>query len=565
MNRKNILAGAVAAVLVLAAALSPPGAIAQSAQTSMHALRALFKSTGAGQGAELVGKLNVATVAALKALPKPTTDGFTLHVTSYYAGSAPDGGGGRVKWVAGNTDTADNGLTFAPDAGGTGRWKRVYDGPIDAAWFGALPSQSNNATALQAWADALASLNVKGTLPKGTLTYGTTLAFAAAEFYDIQGHGIETTVLDYTGAGRAVTFIGSAGNEIRWGRLADLTVKGGGANTDGIRCEYCGRMEFHRVLSKGHGGDGFHYEGSWAPLFFQSRADGNGGDGVDLLGTSANRINGALFIGGAYSSNTGRGVVVDNDTSDSLTVDMYQVGFSANGGHGIEILNTGFILDGVFAEFNQGDQLHIGSATKVVRAGSVRGSFFDGLVGGSPSAQLIQVENGGDIVIETSNFKNGTAAIRLDSTADRVQVRNNRKGASITNTIDWNGTLFTDFTRHYAFSHDQKWVASSPIDEVYIGNGSSGHRLNVLNNPATGGTGGTLWRLQNAGTSVLEVGNNGDVFLPLGAYFEGVERSDPAAPSANRGRLYFKDNGAGKTQLVVRFNTGAVQVIATEP
>lgn len=44
-----------------------------------------------------------------------------------------------------------------------------------------------------------------------------------------------------------------------------------------------------------------------------------------------------------------------------------------------------------------------------------------------------------------------------------------------------------------------------------------------------------------------------------------TEISDPAAPAANEARLYARDNGAGKTQLVVVFNTGAVQVIATEP
>lgn len=43
------------------------------------------------------------------------------------------------------------------------------------------------------------------------------------------------------------------------------------------------------------------------------------------------------------------------------------------------------------------------------------------------------------------------------------------------------------------------------------------------------------------------------------------EISDPAAPAANNAILYVRDNGAGKTQLVVRFPTGAVQVIATEP
>lgn len=41
--------------------------------------------------------------------------------------------------------------------------------------------------------------------------------------------------------------------------------------------------------------------------------------------------------------------------------------------------------------------------------------------------------------------------------------------------------------------------------------------------------------------------------------------ADPAAPAADRARWFVKDNGAGKTQLCVRFATGAVQVIATEP
>lgn len=41
--------------------------------------------------------------------------------------------------------------------------------------------------------------------------------------------------------------------------------------------------------------------------------------------------------------------------------------------------------------------------------------------------------------------------------------------------------------------------------------------------------------------------------------------ADPAAPAANDSRLYTRDNGSGKTQLCVRFATGAVQVLATEP
>lgn len=43
------------------------------------------------------------------------------------------------------------------------------------------------------------------------------------------------------------------------------------------------------------------------------------------------------------------------------------------------------------------------------------------------------------------------------------------------------------------------------------------------------------------------------------------ERTDPAAPAANQAFLYTRDNGAGKTQIVARFPTGVVQIIATEP
>lgn len=47
--------------------------------------------------------------------------------------------------------------------------------------------------------------------------------------------------------------------------------------------------------------------------------------------------------------------------------------------------------------------------------------------------------------------------------------------------------------------------------------------------------------------------------------FHFAEQADPAAGAANSARLYARDNGSGKTQLCVRFNTGAIQVIATQP
>lgn len=48
-------------------------------------------------------------------------------------------------------------------------------------------------------------------------------------------------------------------------------------------------------------------------------------------------------------------------------------------------------------------------------------------------------------------------------------------------------------------------------------------------------------------------------------HIQMVEITAPAAPAANTARLFVEDNGSGKTRLVVRFPTGANQVIATEP
>lgn len=62
----------------------------------------------------------------------------------------------------------------------------------------------------------------------------------------------------------------------------------------------------------------------------------------------------------------------------------------------------------------------------------------------------------------------------------------------------------------------------------------------------------------------------GDAISVLGtpvfySYIDMPEQSTPSAPGTNTGRLFCRDNGSGKTQLCIIFNTGAVQVISTQP
>lgn len=53
--------------------------------------------------------------------------------------------------------------------------------------------------------------------------------------------------------------------------------------------------------------------------------------------------------------------------------------------------------------------------------------------------------------------------------------------------------------------------------------------------------------------------------LSLGNLVEMTEISAPAAPTANGVRIYAVDNGAGKTQLMALFQSGAAQQLAIEP
>ena len=65
---------------------------------------------------------------------------------------------------------------------------------------------------------------------------------------------------------------------------------------------------------------------------------------------------------------------------------------------------------------------------------------------------------------------------------------------------------------------------------------------------------------------VVILGTSGQaLLLDGGGGIEMVERTAPAAPGGNRVTIYAEDNGAGKTRLMCKFNTGAAQQIAIMP
>lgn len=65
--------------------------------------------------------------------------------------------------------------------------------------------------------------------------------------------------------------------------------------------------------------------------------------------------------------------------------------------------------------------------------------------------------------------------------------------------------------------------------------------------------------------SITPTSTTDAIRIPNG-YIEMVERAtDPAAPANNEARIWVKDNGAGKSQLMVRFSGGQPQILATMP
>ena len=80
-------------------------------------------------------------------------------------------------------------------------------------------------------------------------------------------------------------------------------------------------------------------------------------------------------------------------------------------------------------------------------------------------------------------------------------------------------------------------------------------------------SGGVTASIHNAsGAFLVKVTGGADLFKIDGAGFiEMSEITAPAAPAANKGRLYFEDNGAGKTRLMALFATGSAVQLGIEP
>lgn len=100
---------------------------------------------------------------------------------------------------------------------------------------------------------------------------------------------------------------------------------------------------------------------------------------------------------------------------------------------------------------------------------------------------------------------------------------------------------------------------------IFIGNS-----VNALADDATDET-VIGHNMDGRGSNTVAIGNSSNLDnwfygnIHTTKYIESFEMTAPAAPAANGGRLYFEDNGSGKTRLMCLFATGAAQQVTIEP
>jgi hypothetical protein len=107
----------------------------------------------------------IAGSGGLASTPGPTNGQAAAMVFGYW--QAGDGGGGEFYWDPTSTLQADRGTVLSV-AQGSGRWIRLYSGPLNVRWFGAMGDGKTDRGPSFPQGDTDAINNAIGTASNGT-------------------------------------------------------------------------------------------------------------------------------------------------------------------------------------------------------------------------------------------------------------------------------------------------------------------------------------------------------------------------------------------------------------
>jgi Pectate lyase superfamily protein len=149
-----------------------------------------------------------------------------------------DGGGGLFYWDT-STSSGDNGVSptqpgtiIVPTGSTSGRWIRIYSGPIDVRWFGARGDGTDvdDAPAINTAISVAGASRAAVVIPRGIYRLDAPLKMAA--FVRLHGEGEASTFLEKTGASaETILFASTSGQS----EVANLSIRprGGSTQTSG--------------------------------------------------------------------------------------------------------------------------------------------------------------------------------------------------------------------------------------------------------------------------------------------------------------------------------------------
>lgn len=395
----------------------------------------------------------------------------------------------------------------------------LHNAVYDVKMFGALgDGVANDATAIQAAITAAATGGGIVLIPPGTykLTTGLTLARGIT----LQGAGTNATFLKDNAGASAVITLSGAGLSPSDVAIRDLTLLGGTGT-----------------------GDGIQLNGTSGAIITNVRIENIFLDGLDgSYGIKATWAIGTKVLRCKTRSQAGTGIAFI-DSANASTVRDCDLSNSGAGSTAISLTGTGTSQVGMTIEdcVIEAWRGSYGVFIDTVGPVRIRGCHFEDNRGVDLFTQGSYCH---DLLVDSCHFSpDGSQTYVADVTALNAVFLNNdfnTKPVHVRTAGGGNGTYYTFIGNRFVgmagtLVQDDTTVGQDLV--TYVGNSPIPHILSPYIRVYENQTG--LWMTEAPG--------------------------DPSAPAANAVQIYAKDNGAGKTGLYARFNTGAVQQIALQP
>lgn len=453
--------------------------------------------------------------------------------------------------------------------------------PADGSRPAFLPVSpgANITTLAQAWIDAGREVH----LPPGT--YFGNLVVDSGSVIAGSGEGATTLRAPNGSSSDVITSRdfgtltgGGTGGGPREFRIRDITIDGNKAHTSAGWCmRVYGRAYRVTDVTFTDGNDGGVWS-EWGPGGSEMEAKWVNWRCLDSAGPGLvwRGPHDSLFVNGIVAGQDGHDAVVTDGfaTSEQFT-NVHLWGFHSNG---FVLRRTAYMANcqsegatGANVLFAAGGSSWVGGTVfgtqgtngSANETGFQWGTGTEGTIGGTQvvGARVYNFPSGGrplrlvnataGTVCEVALFASSvtTAIHGTPSTTDIFQVTSNDSTARSAESI---------WQQRGRFLH----YPASGATSSFVFKDATGASDLMNFNPTSG-------RLEfpNGTDLRLFTGNYSGQTVELNAagHLDMAEVAAPSAPAADTGRLFVRDNGSGKTQLCVRFPTGAIQVIATEP